>query len=95
MFPYFWEFDHIELHRNAKAMKTIELPKRIWDLDAQTLIDLGFDDFSIKSHAEIELDEDLEKVAKTAHEDHPQHRKTLEAKIRDRHRQHWLNFSNA
>ncbi|WP_157778509.1 hypothetical protein [Massilia violaceinigra] len=69
-----------------------ELPKRIWDLDAQTLEDLGADQQSIQAYAEIELDEDINRLGSG---DSPSNSATVEAAIRTRHRMHWGLFSNA
>ncbi len=76
-------------------MSQSELLKRIWNLDAATLKEIGADDQSIREHAEIELDEDLERLERFSPHNTLADTKALEEAIRVRHRLHWINFSSA
>lgn len=72
-----------------------ELLKRIWNLDAETLKEIGADDASIRAHAEIELDEDLGNLENLSRRKTRIDITALEEAIRARHRVNWNNFSNA
>lgn len=78
-------------------MATYQLPPRIWNIDANTLLSLGFDAGSIRAHAATELGEDLNWLTK---KEQSKEISTMDSTycqkvVRNRHRSNWGSYSNA
>ena len=78
-------------------MATLSLQPRIWILDAELLDSIGFDSKSIQIHADLELEEDLDRHAPLLNSASamPNEILLLNASLRQRHRAHWGHYSHA
>lgn len=74
-------------------MGQLELPNRLWDIDAKELESMGFDPSSIRAHAMAELGEELYSVKKNHSTASADENAALEKMIKDRHLATWGVYS--
>ena len=63
-------------------MSQLELPNRLWGIDAKELESMGFDPDSIRAHAMAELCEELHSVKKTMQLHRPRRSRQSKRKLK-------------
>jgi hypothetical protein len=71
----------------------LELPKRLWDINAEELESMGFDPESIRAHAMAELGQELYALKKIHLAASPDEIAAVECLIKDRHKSNWGVYS--
>jgi len=71
----------------------LELPNRLWGIDAKELESMGFDPDAIRAHAMAELCEELHSVKKNHATASAAEISAVEKKIKDRHHAVWGVYS--
>lgn len=74
-------------------MSQVELPNRLWSIDAKELESMGFDPDSIRAHAMAELGEELHSVKKNHATASAAEIAAFEKQIKDRHHAVWGVYS--
>lgn len=78
---------------SGDIVSQLELPNRLWDIDAKELESMGFDPDSIRAHAMAELGEELYSMKKSHATASSEEIAAFEKQIKNRHHAVWGAYS--